>query len=362
MLKRLMVITLCLSIAILFSSQIFSQDQPTISDDKKAEDKAKPADQPKKDEPPKEAAAEKPADKSGVAMEAKMYTDGINWYANSQVQFKLTTRDNLFVDKLEYRIDNGEVKKYDAPFTIPQEGIHFISYSATDRFGNKELEKMYKIIIDATPPTLLVTSNIPVQKVDGKTYISKDFKLSIMATDVLSGVKKIEYSTNGVDYIEYAGPFSIPPKDGGIELKARAIDNVNNMNDKFVLRLTDETGKAIDMTETTIKMMADNTPPTVEIKATPELIKIENKNFAAPQYKYAVTATDTESGIAAIMVRIDGKGDFVPYTKEIMFTTNGEHTIEAKAYDKVNNVSNLVILSVFVDTVPPETILETISK
>jgi len=62
MLKRLMVITLCLSIAILFSSQIFSQDQPTISDDKKAEDKAKPADQPKKDEPPKEAAAEKPAD------------------------------------------------------------------------------------------------------------------------------------------------------------------------------------------------------------------------------------------------------------------------------------------------------------
>ncbi|MGL4369637.1 MAG: OmpL47-type beta-barrel domain-containing protein, partial [Spirochaetota bacterium] len=69
-----------------------------------------------------------------------------------------------------------------------------------------------------------------------------------------------------------------------------------------------------------------------------------------------------ESGVKMIMVRADGKGDFVPYEKEVFFTTNGDHYIEAKAIDAVGNVSDTVILSVYVDVIPPKTSVETVAE
>ena len=37
-------------------------------------------------------------------------------------------------------------------------------------------------------------------------------------------------------------------------------------------------------------------------------------------------------------VRIDGRGDFMPYTAPVQFNNNGEHSVEAKAVDKAGNV------------------------
>ncbi len=359
MFKRLMLIMLCLSVAILFSSTTFSQDKPTPADEKKVEDKAADV----KKEPAPDAKKEAEAEKlKGTTIEAKTYVDGANVYVNSKVKFKLTTKDNFLKDRIEYKIDNGEVKKYDAPFTLPDEGTRVITYYGVDSIGNKENPKLYKVIVDNTPPVIYVTTDKPVLKKGDKVYISKDMKFKVDTVDELSGVNKVEYSLDGKLYREYKAPFNIPTDSGEINLKIRAVDNVTNVSEKYALKMYDETGKETEMALDGLKPVSDNVAPVVEIKSSKELIKKSGKTVASSDIKYSITATDADSGIAQVLVRIDEKGDYIPYTKEIQFLTNGEHVIEAKAVDKVGNVSPVVVLTVFVDVIPPESMIEMVEE
>jgi hypothetical protein len=124
--------------------------------------------------------------------------------------------------------------------------------------------------------------------------------------------------------------------------------------------MVDETGKEVEFKDGSMKLLCDNTPPAVTIKPDKELMQKSGKNLANIDVKYTVAATDNDSGVAGIFVRLDEKGDFVPYTKEIVFTSNGDHVIEAKAVDKVGNVSPVVVYSVIVDSIPPETKIEAV--
>ncbi len=353
MLKRLMIVLLCLGVAILFTDLSFSQDEPVTGEDKKVEEKS--------DEDLKEAKKEAEVEPIKVVAEAKVYFDGKTTFVNSQVQFKLTSKDNLFTDKIEYKINEGEVKVYEGPFSLADEGTHLIAYYSIDKIGNIEDAKSYKVTVDNTPPAITVSSNKPVLKINDKTYISKDFKLSIEAKDTSSGVNKIEYSVNGTNYSEYVGPFSIPAS-GEFDLKVRALDNVNNLNEKFMMKIFDEAGNPVELTDESVKLSSDNVAPAVEIKADKEIKEIDAKKYASSDVKYTIAATDADSGVDAILYRIDGRGDFNTYAKEIVFKTNGEHKIEAKAVDKVGNTSSVASLVVYVDIIPPETTIDTVTK
>jgi hypothetical protein len=277
------------------------------------------------------------------------------------VLIKLNSKDNILLDKVEYKINNGETKLYANPFSIADEGKYSITYFGTDKIGNKEDEKYFKVIIDNTPPSVAVMTSKPVIKIGEKLFGSKGINFTINAKDALSGVDKTEYSQNGKDYTEYVTSFNILT-DGDIELKTRSIDNVANSTDVFTLKIIDETGKEIELKESSVKIFMDNILPVVSIKADKEFIVKDNKNIASSEYKYTVTATDNESGVAQILVRTDGKGDFAPYKDQLMFATNGDHLIEAKAIDKAGNISNAIILSVYVDVIPPQSTVETVTE
>ena len=139
MFKRFMILILCFGVAILFTTISFSQDDPATADDKKVEDKADDV----KDEGLKEATSEDEAEKIGAGPEAKIYFDGTTTFINSQVKFKLTAKDNLFTDKIEYKIDSGEVKEYGDTFSIPDEGPNLAS-----NFGFPFI--WFKIIVSAS--------------------------------------------------------------------------------------------------------------------------------------------------------------------------------------------------------------------
>ncbi len=61
------------------------------------------------------------------ALQARAYFDGVTTYANSKVLFKLTTKDNVMTDKIEYRIDDAALALYQNPFAIDAEGKHIIT-------------------------------------------------------------------------------------------------------------------------------------------------------------------------------------------------------------------------------------------
>ncbi len=370
MLKRFLIVCMCVSFGLFITSITVAQDKvDPAKEAPKAEEKKADVKEEKKAEDlagdEKLEAVEVPKDEakkgSTVTLQAKTSFDGVNTYANSKVQFKLNTTDNMMLDKTEYKINAAEAVAYDKPFTLDEEGKYTITYYGTDKLGNREDEKMFRVIIDNTAPEVVITTNKPVIKIGDKYFGSKTMAFTVNAKDAASGVSKTDYAINGKDFTEYVTSFNIAT-DGEIELKAKAVDNVANLTENFTLKLVDDTGKEIEVKNGAVKIFMDNVPPTIELKSNKEFVQKDGKNVASTEYKYSVAATDNESGVAMILVRVDGKGDFEAYKGDITFASNGEHLIEAKALDKMGNISTTAILSVFVDVLPPQTTIETVTE
>jgi large repetitive protein len=364
MFKKFYLLVICLAVAFFISNRAFSQDDPSTTDPAKIENATDESKTEIKDELKKENTVITDSEGKAqtiIATAAKTYTDGKTLFVNSKVQFRLLSSDDFAMDKIEYKIDEAAVNVYGNPFSIETEGPHSIKYYGIDKVGNKEADKTYNVVVDNTGPSIVVTSSAPVKKIGDKVYFAKTTLFCISANDALSGVNKIEYSTDGTTYQEYAAPFAMPVKDI-IDLKIRSIDNVDNMTEQFAFRVYDETGKEVELKDATAKLVTDDTAPVVAIKADKELKQINSYNVASTDVKYTVNATDEGSGVAEILYRLDGKGEFIPYTGEIQFLKNGKHQIDAKATDKMGNVSNIVSFTVYVDILPPVSSIETVEK
>lgn len=351
MIHRLFIIPLCLVTGMFFSTFLFSQDDPNPKETKAAE----------KDKGNEKGEVKKDAKPAVIVPSAKTYTDGASIYVNSQVLFKLSATDDIAVDRIEYKIDDGAPMTYQNPFSLDKEGAHTIKYNAIDKFGNKEAEKSYSVIVDNTGPVVIVTANSTLKKIGEKLYYTRTSTFSINSSDALSGVNRVEYSLNGIDYKTYVAPFSISAK-GEVTMKIKGTDNVNNPTEQFAFRMADDNGNISELKDSTIKLYTDETPPTVEIKPDKEIKQIDSKNVTSTDVKYTIVATDNESGVATIFYRLDGKGEFIPYMGLVQFLTNGKHQIDAKAVDKLGNMSDIVSFSVYVDIVPPRSTIESVEK
>ena len=371
MIRRFGIFLFCAVIVAAGAAVSFAQDtaaQP--AEQAKPADAAQPAAapadaaQPAASEQPAAAPAEtaaQPAAPAGTnAEKAKQYNDGATLYVNSKTVFRLASRDNFLADKVLYKIDGGAETVYDKEFAITAEGKHVVTYYGVDKIGNKEDEKSFTVVVDNTAPETTVNSKFPIYSANGKFYVSKQFTFNITSVDALSGINKITYTLNGKDFIDYATAFSIYT-DGDVTFSANSFDNVDNKSASFKIKLRDESGKESVETKESLQLFVDNIAPTVAITADKQIAAAAGKNIVSKDYKYTVAASDKESGVKMILVRADGKGDFIPYDKEIFFTTNGDHYIEAKAIDAVGNVSDTVILSVYVDVVPPKTTIDAIA-
>lgn len=294
-----------------------------------------------------------------AALKAVSFNNGVSTFVNSKVKFELTSKDNVATDKILYKLNADSELEYKEPFSIYEEGKHVISYYAIDKVGNKEDPKSFKVIVDNTPPAVNVSVSAPVIKSGDKLYASKNFTFVVEAKDTLSGVQSVEYSIDKSNYQPYLTPFTIPA-DGDISLSIKAMDNVTNFTEKYTMVAKDENGNPINLTDSNVSIFVDNKAPIVEIKPDKELLDKNGIKVATADYSYTISASDAESGLSSILVRLDGKGEFKTYTGAIKLDTNGDHLIEAKAVDKVGNVSPVAVLSVFVDIIAPDTTIKAI--
>ncbi len=294
-----------------------------------------------------------------AALKAASFTNSVSTFVNSKVKFELVSKDNVATDKILYKLDAGNELEYKEPFAIYEEGKHVISYYAVDKVGNKEDSKAFKVVVDNTPPVINVSVSAPVIKSGTKLYASKNFTFVIEAKDALSGVQSVEYSIDKNNYQPYLTPFTIPV-EGDINLSIKAMDNVTNYTEKYTMIAKDENGNPINLTDGNVSIFVDNKAPVVEIKPDKELLDKNGRKVATADYSYTISASDAESGLSSILFRLDGKGEFNAYTGAIKFDSNGEHMIEAKAVDKVGNMSPVAVLSVFVDIIAPDTTIKAI--
>ena len=275
------------------------------------------------------------------------YSDGNITYARSNTKIRLSAAERVSsVEKIEYKIDQSEYRLYSEPITIPEEGQHQISYRSLDVVGNMEFENVVTVIIDDTPPTTFVSSNVSFIKVKNDLFVSgsKNPQLYIKATDFYSGVKAIEYYIKNGDATPEFGAYSsaVPLGAPGEKIIVyRAIDNLGNVSESRE-----------------IKIITDATPPTVSINFGKNLMESGDKKYSPKNNKLILKASDEGSGVASIYVKLSNKEGFQPYAEPITITGDGAYAIEAKSVDRAGNESVIAKESIIVDAEPPQTNLE----
>ena len=258
-------------------------------------------------------------------------------YANSNVKLILESQDDLSqVSHIEYRIDGGKFNRYTAPISILEEGSRNIIYRAIDLAGNSESLRSYSITIDNTPPQISVHPAKVFASVNDRFYSGNGNSFAIKALDELSGVSSIQYGINEAPNTIYKKGTNIILSGEGVKLiSCKATDNLGHENKMNML------------------VEIDNIAPTVAIQASNSLINVGDKDFAQKSTSFSVKSLDSGSGLASIFVRVDGSPNWDEYTNPIFFEEETEHTIEAKAIDVVGNESEVVILQVTIDELPP---------
>jgi hypothetical protein len=275
-------------------------------------------------------------------------TEGTVIYVNAGTFFEISSADDATnVDYVEYKINNGEFQKYSNPINITEEGKQTIIYRAVDKVGNKETAKLLTVVVDNTPPTVkMLPSEVPYTR-NNVQYISNRTTYSIAAEDNSSGVKKIEYFIDNGPKQRYTEGSPIKLETPGAHIISFfATDNSGNV--------TPEYGKML--------VNVDVNRPTIRIVESSPYVVIGGRNYAKKDTSFAVKAFDNESGISQVLIKVDGASDFSPYAEPIVFTSQGEHTIEAKAIDNVGNESEIVSVTVLTDVNPPTTTIRAISK
>lgn len=374
--KRTMKIAFVLFVA--SASWLIAQDlnQPALeSADKAAQDAEKKVDEAEKAVGGKveiPAATERAADKPAAAQPAtadtqvgNIYNDGKTTYATSQARFELTATDNISnLDFIEFKINESyQFSVYGQPFSLDKEGPHKITYRSVDRVGNREEDNTFNVVIDNTGPYVNFALNKAPIVIDGKRYISPGTKLEIRTTDNYSGVRKVEYSTNGSDWQVYKDGIVLD-KPGAAQLKYRAIDNLGNKSENLSGFSTTTPGQGASPEDLSVinSLHVENTAPVVMITPTKRWINVDGKKYAMRDNTYLVEAQDAESGVANILVKVDNGAEWQIYSGRLAFQTEGPHSIEAKAVDKVGNESQAMRVDFIVDDNPPKSTIRPVGS
>ncbi|NFA60322.1 hypothetical protein EXM63_02190 [Clostridium botulinum] len=136
----------------------------------------------------------------------------VDW-TNKDIILNVTAKDNKKVKSIT--LPNGKVVNGDkTTFTISKNGTY--KFMVEDEAGNKTTKEVVVNRIDKELPI----ANINV----------KDDKMTIVASDKLSGIKEIFYKIDNREFVRYTGEVTLSP--GAHKIKVKVIDNAGNTNDQ----------------------------------------------------------------------------------------------------------------------------------
>jgi hypothetical protein len=136
------------------------------------------------------------------------------------------------IQKLSYSHNKKGETDYTEPFSIDQEGLHFIDYFGYDNVNNKNSSSFHLFVDKSGPEIFHQLSILPIGKknVNGKelNVYSEHVVLFISATDAKVGFEKMFYSINGGPEKLWLGPIKEFQKGKDYTVKVRALDKLGN--------------------------------------------------------------------------------------------------------------------------------------
>ncbi|PZE88016.1 glycoside hydrolase family 3 N-terminal domain-containing protein [Curtobacterium sp. MCBD17_008] len=149
-------------------------------------------------------------DGPSVAITASPSANAAGW-TDAPVEVRVTSTDDDA--RLYLSVDSGELLPATDPVAISDEGEHQLRALAVGADGSISTLLEQTVRIDTTDPVARVTS-------------STTGKLTLTATDALSGVDAIQYSLDGTTWKTYTGPVAIA--DTPKAVRYRAVDVAGN--------------------------------------------------------------------------------------------------------------------------------------
>jgi hypothetical protein len=137
-------------------------------------------------------------------------------FINSQSKIILKATDvEAGVNRIEYSINGGNSIVYDAPITLPSEGVHTINFIGYDNVENTSSSSI-TVRVDNTGPSINHQfSAAPIGQTDNGKIYAKYVVLFLAGTDNTVGLNTIKYSFNKGTQNTFSVPisgFSTGPK------------------------------------------------------------------------------------------------------------------------------------------------------
>jgi hypothetical protein len=132
--------------------------------------------------------------------------------------------------KTLYSLDNSAFITYATPLeAFSREGAYTLRYYALDNVGNAESQHTFEFTVDTIPPQ----TQMALQGPHYASTVSPVTRVTLTATDNLSGVAQIQYQIDDGKLLTYSGSFAIGAiKEGPHRLQYFAVDAVGNREEE----------------------------------------------------------------------------------------------------------------------------------
>jgi VCBS repeat-containing protein len=240
-------------------------------------------------------------------------TLGDNGWFISDVIVTLTATDEFSVASTMYSLDGINWFVYAKPFTIAADGITTVYYFSTDDASNAELTKSDMIIIDTDITAPIITITYSGDATDGNPGY-----WTVSVADPESGIATITVEIDGIPMGNLPGDYAVPNLLGFHTIR------VNATNADLVLGIEDQEFSTLSETVTIVD--DDQTAPQL-------VITHSGGTTVSDPGVWTITASDLESGIASLIVEIDGELAGTTPGEYAVPASEGTHTISVTAYN-----------------------------
>ncbi|MDN5855075.1 MAG: Ig-like domain repeat protein, partial [Actinomycetia bacterium] len=166
--------------------------------------------------------------KVDVMLHGDTNNDG-GFVGSAEVMVNATDADSG-VDKVEYKLDDGDWQAYADPFKVDKTGEHTVQARATDKAGNTSdpVQQKFTVVEGPDDDTEAPTVNAVMQgSQDAQWNYIGPVTVKVTAKDAGSGVDKIQYKQGDGEWQAYKEPVKVEG-EGDHAVSYRATDAAGN--------------------------------------------------------------------------------------------------------------------------------------
>ncbi len=226
---------------------------------------------------------------------------------------------------IEYRINELPYSEYVTPF-IPRvaPGPVQVIFKSRDRLGNESEPKTLEVVMDALPPKSSHEFTGPFFSQGlGAVWLTSNTRISLSATDDLSGVQTTSYRVGNEAENLYERDIIIPA-EGQYMFSYWSVDRVNNRE-----------------VTSPVFLIVDNTPPQIMTIFSIDPLRVEKEDgvdvkiFPVNSLLY-LTSTDNSANVRKLEYALNDE-PYQPYGETLFFDKPGRYRISVRAEDNVQN-------------------------